>query len=162
MKMPAIVAQRWNGASPREKQMLLAALALVLGAFLWWVTLVPALATLRAADSQRLVLEAQLQQMQRMQAQAKTFQAQPRITFEDARRLLEASMKPLGTTAQLVLVGERATVTFKGASADAVAQWLAQVRLNARSVPTEARLLRNATGTWDGTLALNLGAPPAR
>jgi general secretion pathway protein M len=68
----------------------------------------------------------------------------------------------LGNTAQLVQVGERATVTFKGASADAVAQWLAQVRLNARSIPSEARLVRSAAGTWDGTLALNLGAPPAR
>jgi general secretion pathway protein M len=162
MKLPAILAQRWQGASQRERQMLLAALALVLGAFLWWVTLAPALATLRATDNQRRLLDAQLQQMQRLQAQAKTFQAQPRIAFEDARRLLEASMKPLGTTAQMVLVGERATVTFKGASADAVAQWLTQVRLNARSIPTEARLVRSAAGTWDGTLALNLGAPPAR
>jgi general secretion pathway protein M len=162
MKLPAILAQRWQGASQRERQMLLAALALVLGAFLWWVTLAPALATLRATDNQRRLLDAQLQQMQRLQAQAKTFQAQPRIAFEDARRLLETSMKPLGTTAQLVLVGDRATVTFKGASADAVAQWLAQVRLNARSIPTEARLVRSAAGTWDGTLALNLGAPPAR
>jgi general secretion pathway protein M len=162
MKLPAILAQHWQGASRRERQMLLAALALVLGAFVWWVTLAPALATLRATDSQRRLLDAQLQQMQRLQAQAKTFQAQPRIAFDDARRLLEASMKPLGSTAQLVQVGERATVTFKGASADAVAQWLAQVRLNARSFPGEARLVRSAAGTWDGTLALNLGAPPAR
>jgi general secretion pathway protein M len=162
MKLPAILAQHWQGASRRERQMLLAALALVLGAFVWWVTLAPALATLRATDSQRRLLDAQLQQMQRLQAQAKTFQAQPRIAFDDARRLLEASMKPLGNTAQLVQVGERATVTFKGASADAVAQWLAQVRLNARSIPGEARLVRSAAGTWDGTLALNLGAPPAR
>jgi general secretion pathway protein M len=135
---------------------LLLALALVLGALLWWVALAPALTTLRTTESQRRLLDAQLQQMQRLQAQAKVFQAQPRISFDEAQRLLQASVKPLGASAQLVLVGERATLTFKGASADALAQWLAQVRLNVRTVPTQARLTRNPAGSWDGTLTLNL------
>ena len=41
------------------------------------------------------------------------------------------------------------------------AQWLTQVRVNARSVPVEARLTRGAapTGaTWTGTLVMSL--PP--
>ena len=54
------------------------------------------------------------------------------------------------------MAGERATVSFKGASADALAQWLLQVRLNVRTVPSEARLLRGASGSWDGTVTLNL------
>jgi general secretion pathway protein M len=37
-----------------------------------------------------------------------------------------------------------------------LAQWLAQARLNARVVPSEAHLVQSATGTWDGTLVLNL------
>lgn len=156
MKLPPLLATRWQGASARERQLVLAALALVLLALVWWVGVAPALTTLRSAQTQRQLLDAQLQQMQSLQAQAKALQAQPRITFEEARRLLEASIKPFGASAQLMLAGERATLTLRGASADALAQWLTQVRLNVRAVPSEARLVRNASGAWDGTLTLNL------
>lgn len=156
MTLPPPLQARWDSVSRREQRLLLAALALVLGAVLWWVGLAPALATLRAADPQQRQLDLQLQQMQGLQAQAKTLQAQPFLSFAEARRLLEASVKPLGATAQLVVTGERVTVAFKGASPDALAQWLTQARLNARAVPSEARLVRNAAGTWDGTLVLTL------
>ena len=79
-----------------------------------------------------------------------------RPSAEEARRLLEASVKPLASTAQMTVVGERVSVTFKGVSADVLAQWLAQARLNAHAMPSEARLQRSATGTWDGTLVLSL------
>ncbi|WP_296445120.1 type II secretion system protein GspM [Rhodoferax sp. UBA5149] len=164
MKPLLILQARWRLVSRREQRLLLAALALVLAAVLWWLALAPALATLKAAEKQRAALDVQLQQMQRLQAQAKVLQAQPHITLADARRLLEASVKSLGNTAQLVVAGERVTVTLKGISADALAQWLAQARLNARAVPTEARLVRGAVGaagaalTWDGTLVLTLSA----
>ncbi|MDP3617488.1 MAG: type II secretion system protein GspM [Rhodoferax sp.] len=156
MKPPSLLAARWQAVSGRERQLVLAALALTLLALVWWLGVAPALATLRSAQTQRQLLDAQLQQMHNLQARAKTLQAQPRITFDEARRLLEASVKPLGASAQLLLAGERATVTLKGASADALAQWLTQVRLNVRAVPSEARLVRNASGAWDGTLTLHL------
>ena len=154
MKLLALIQVRWHSISRREQQLVLAALALLLAALLWWVGLAPALATLRSAENQHQLLAAQLQQMQRLQAQVKTLQAQPRMAFDDARRLLEASVKSPGATAQLAVAGERVTVTLKGASADAVAQWLMQARLNARAVPSEARLVRSAAGTWDGSLVL--------
>ena len=160
MKLPPLLQARWNGISGREQHLLLAALALVLAAVLWWVGLAPALATLRAAEGQHRLLDAQLQQMQRLQQQVKTLQAQPRMASDDARRMLEASVKQqFAGTAQMAVAGERVTVTLKGASADAVAHWLAQARLNARAVPAEARLVRNGAGTWDGILVLNLGTP---
>lgn len=158
MKLPALLQVRWNSLPRREQRLVLVALALLLVALLWWVGLAPALATLRSADKQHQLLAVQLQQMQRLQAQAKTLQAQPRLALLEARRLLEASVKPLGATAQLVVAGERVTVTLRGASADALAQWLTQARLNARAVPSEARLVRSAAGTWDGTLVLTLSA----
>jgi len=158
MKLPALLQVRWNSLPRREQRLVLVALALLLGALLWWVCLAPALATLRSADKQHQLLAVQLQQMQRLQAQAKTLQAQPRLALLEARRLLEASVKPLGATAQLMVAGERVTVTLRGASADALAQWLAQARLNARAVPSEARLVRSAAGTWDGMLVLTLSA----
>ncbi|MDO9195422.1 type II secretion system protein GspM [Rhodoferax sp.] len=160
MKLPPLLQARWNGISRREQHLMLAALALMLAALLWWVGLAPALATLRAAESQHLSLDAQLQQVQRLQQQVKTLQAQPRMAPDDARRVLEASVKQqFGATAQMAVAGERVTVTLKGASADALAQWLAQARLNARVAPSEARLTRSGAGTWDGTLVLSLGTP---
>lgn len=156
MNLRTLLSQRWQTYSGRERQLVVIATLLVLAAALWWIGLAPALATLRSAQSQRQVLEEQFQQMKMLQAQAKSLQAQPRITPDEARRLLEASVKPLGSTAQLNLVGERAVVTLRGASADALTQWLLQVRLNVRSTPSEARLVRASNGTWDGTVALNL------
>lgn len=155
---------RWRLVSRREQRLVLAALALVLLALLWGLAVAPAVATLKAAKQQRGALDAQWQQMQRLQAQAKVLQAQPPLSFDDARRLLEASIKPLGTSAQLMVSGERVTLSFKGVSADALAQWLAQVRLNARAVPSEARLVRGAAvaggapGGWSGTVVLSLSA----
>lgn len=156
MNLRSLLAQRWEAYSGRERQWVVLATLLVLAAALWWLGLAPALTTLRSAESQRQVLDSQLQQMKLLQAQAKSLQAQPRIAPDEARRLLEASVKPLGTTAQLSLAGERAVVTLKGASADALTQWLLQVRLNVRSTPSEARLVRASNGSWDGTVALNL------
>ncbi len=160
MNLPAQLQARWHGVSSREQRLVLAALALLLAALLWWVGLAPALATLRAAATQQRVLDVDLQQMRQLQAQAQSLQAQPKIAPDEARRRLETALKPMGATAQLTLVGERATLTLKGASADALAQWLTQVRLNARALPAEAHLLRNAAGGWDGTVVLNLGAGP--
>jgi general secretion pathway protein M len=162
MTLLTLLRQRWQAVPSREQRLLLAALFLVLAALLWWVGVAPALATLRSAQSQRLQLEAQLHQMQRLQVQAQALQAQPRLVIEEARRLLEASLKPLGAAAQLVPAGERMSVTFKAISADALAQWLIQARLNARAVPSEARLVRNAAGSWDGMVLLTLGSSPPR
>ena len=156
MTLPPALTARWNASSRREQHWILAALALVLGALVWWVALAPALATLRSAPPQQRLLEAQLNEMQRLQQQAKTLQAQPRLTPAESKRLLEASVKALGPNAQFAVSGERMTVTLKGASPDAVAQWLTQARLTARVSPTEARLVRNSAGTWDGALVLVL------
>lgn len=160
MMLPAPLQARWRVLKRREQQLVLAALALLLAAGLWWLALAPALATLRGAQSQHRLLDAQLQQMQRLQGQAATLQAQPRLAVAEARRLLQASVQQqFGAAAQLVLTGERVTVTLKGAGADALAQWLAQVRLNVRLLPDEARLQRNAAGGWDGTVVLLLRTP---
>ncbi len=156
MTMTSLLNSRWQALAQRERYWLLTAAWLVLAALLWWIAVSPALTTLRSAASQRTSLDAQLQQMMGLQAQAKALQAQPRIAAEEARRLLDASVKSLGSAAQLQLVGDRATVTLKALSADALAQWLLQVRLNVRTVPSEARLQRNAGGSWDGTVTLNL------
>ena len=150
---------RWRQVSPREQRAVLAAAVVLLLAALWWLGVAPALNTLRSAEPQHRLLDAQLQAMQTMQAQARALQAQPRVAPEEVRRQLEAAAKPLAPGLQLSLAGDRATITLKGVGADSLAQWLAQVRLNQRLQPVEARLRRSAAGAWDGTLVFNLGAP---
>jgi general secretion pathway protein M len=152
------VQGRWREVSPREQRLLLLALTVLALALLWWVALAPALKVLKSAPQQHLALDAQNQQMLRLQAQALALRAQPVVRADDARRALEASLKPLGTRAQMVVQVERVTVTLKGVAPDALAQWLAAARQNAHSVPSEAHLTRNAAGTWDGTVVLQLPA----
>ena len=156
MNLPA----RWTQLAPREKSLLGAALALIALALLWQLMLVPSLHTLRTATAQGLALDAQLQHMQSLQMQARALQKQAPLTYDDAVRALNLSTKQtLGNTAQVSVVAERANVTLQAARADALAQWLAQARVNARSTPLEAHLTRLATPagvTWSGRLVMTL------
>lgn len=163
MKMPAALQPlqaRWAEMPAREKKLVTLAAGLVLAAVLWQLLLAPALTTVRQADAQARVLDAELQHMKTLQAQAQSLQNQPALDPAQALRALEqATRQVLGATTPLQVSGERATVTLQGASADAVAQWLAQARLNARSVPLEARLTRAANGggsRWSGAIVMSL------
>lgn len=150
---------RWAGLAPREQALVAAAAALLVLALLWWVAIGPAVSTLRSAESQHRELDAQLQQMRRLQAQARAMQAQPKLNHDEAMRQLEAAIRQqLGTSARYAISGDRVTLTLTNTPAQALAQWLSQVRTNARAIPGEARLARNAAGGWDGSLVLTL--PP--
>lgn len=177
-RLTAPLQTHWQALAPREQNLVLAAGGLVALALLWWVALAPALATLRAAPARHAALDTQLQRMHSLQAEAQQLQAAPRTTPGDTVGALRTALtQRLGNTAQLNVVGDRATVTLKGAPADAVAQWLAQARSNARATPVEARLARSAPAAasnapapvtlgnggaplprWDGTVVLALPA----
>lgn len=150
---------RWDALAPREKMLGAAAVALVGATLIWLLAIGPALGTLRNAEDQRRTLDAQLQRMRTLQSQAQALQAQPKQNPEQAARLLEQSVtQRLGTSARAAVAGDRVTVTLAGTPPDALAQWLAQARANARALPSEARLTRNPSGLWDGSLVLTL--PP--
>ena len=158
MKIDALRA-RWQALAPREQALVAAAGGLVALALLWWIALGPAIATLRSADAQHRALDRQLLQMRRLQAQARAMQSQPRQGQDESLRQLEGAIRQqLGLSARYTIAGERVTVTLTNAPAAALAQWLSQVRTNARAIPGEARLTRNAAGGWDGTLVLTLPA----
>lgn len=161
-----VLRARWQALAPREQNLVLAAGTVVALALLWWVALSPALTTLRAAPARHAALDAQLQRMQGLQAEAQALQAAPRSSPGDAVGTLRSALtQRLGATAQLNVVGDRATVTLKGAPADALAQWLAQARSNARATPVEARLARSTAAVAGSTTApaapAALGSNPA-
>jgi general secretion pathway protein M len=153
---------RWRQLAAREKTFLASALALVVLALLWQLVLAPSLLTLRTSTAQAAALDAQLQHMQSLQTQASALQRQAPLAYDEALRALNlATKQTLAATAQINVVADRANVMLQAANADALAQWLAQARLNARSVPLEARLTRAATptgATWTGSLVMSL--PP--
>lgn len=150
---------KWAALAPRERMLVLAASGLVALALAWWVALGPALATLRDAEAQHRTLDAQLAHMRRLQAEAKAMQALPKQGPEEAMRQLEGAIRQqLGTSARYSIAGDRVTVTLTNTPPAALAQWLSQIRTNARAIPGEARLARNAGGGWDGSLVLALPA----
>jgi len=170
----------WPELEPREQRMITIGAVLVVLALLWWVALAPALRTLSSAPTEHARLDAQLQQMTSLQAQAKALQSQPRASRDDAVRALETSVRQsFGPNAQMqpAAAGEGMTVAVRAAPADTLAQWLAQARSNARAVPREAHLTRSAQGggapasgaaapkgdeparvRWDGTMVMGLPA----
>ena len=172
----------WAGLAAREQRWVAAAAALLGAALIWWLAMAPALKTLRAAPAQHAALDSQLQTMRAQAAQAKEFRAQRALSFDESQRALESSVKQtLGTGANVAINDSRANLSLKNVSADALAVWLNQARINARVVPSEVRLTRSAApavaasgatlGTapgalpgasnpqhWDGTIALTL--PP--
>ena len=161
MKTPPLLQTRWAALQPREKTLVLASAVLVLAALLWWLALAPALKTLRSAPQQHQALDAQLEQMKRLQAQATQMQSQPVLDQAASRRALDAAVKQrLGATTQVNVVGDRATVILKAGPADAIAPWLAQVRTNARALPVEVKLNRSSTPPATASAA-GKGAAPA-
>ncbi len=152
---------RWQRLAAREQALVLLSAAVLALALAWLLLLAPPLQAWRASAARHAALDAQLRQMQQLQAEARQLQEAPRAPPGDALAALRASTAQLlGTHAQVAVLGEQVTVTLQGAPADALARWLAQVRTGARAVPLQARLTRSPSGppAWSGTLTL--GLPP--
>jgi general secretion pathway protein M len=155
---------RWRALTPRDRVLAVAALVVLLAAALWGLMLRPALSTWRTAPAQRQALDLQLQRMQQLQSQANamrdtrgaTAQPLPPVTRDDSQRALEAAVRQhFGEAARLTTGPQGATLRLNGVSGQALAQWLAQARIEARTLPTEARLERQTGGTWSGQMTLS-------
>lgn len=150
------VSAWWSQRPAREKPLLLSALLLVTVALLWWVALAPALRTLSGFEAKWSAQDAQLQAMLRQQTQAQSLSAQSKIsTAVASQALMTAVQQSFGGQADLAVQGNSATVTLRGVSGEALAQWLATARANARSAPVQAHLTRGPNG-WMGTLQMGL------
>ena len=157
MNWQTLLRARWQAASRRERRSLMLAVAVLALALLWWLALAPALAVWRTAPTQHLQLQAQMQNMLELQAQARALQALPMLNPAESRRSLEESLQALGKTAQMTVQADRLSVTLKGVSAQALAQWLSSSRQNAHLVPTEVHLT-HAADAWDGSVVFTLPA----
>ena len=150
---------RWAAFAPRERRLLSLAAA-VLGLFLLWTLAVaPAWRTLRSAPAQLDTLDAQLQQMQALAAEAGRLRGAPPVPLDQAQAALSAATARLASPAsKLSLQGERALLSLKGVSALQLSAWLAEARAGARARVVEATLTQTGPGTYDGSLTLALGA----
>lgn len=150
---------RWNSIAPRERRLVTAA-ALVLAAFLAWTVLIrPAWQTLRTAAAQLDVLDADLQAMQRLAAEAIELRATTSIGAGQSTLALTAASDRLGGKARLSVQRDRAVLTLDGIGSDALRGWLLEVRSGARARVIEAQLARTAQG-FVGTITVAIGGAP--
>jgi general secretion pathway protein M len=164
----------WAALGAREKRLVSMA-ALVVGlALLWIVGISPAWRTVREAPAKQAIIDKQLQTMHAMVAEATSLRGQRALSYDESLGSLENSVKQtLGSSASLTVNDGRASVNLKAVSADALALWLNQTRVNARLVPSEARLQRSAAApaaassaasgnpkaaAWDGVIVLQMPA----
>lgn len=155
--------QAWRQLAVREHRLLQAGAVVLLLALVVMLGIQPAWRVLASAPAEQARLQAQWQRMQQLAAQAQPWQTQepvpPRAPADASAALDAAVRQQLGAQARLQLAGERASVSFSAVPPDALARWLQDVRLNARALPVEARLTRDAAGQWGGTLVMALPAP---
>lgn len=153
----------WDSLQARERRSVILAGSVIALALLWWLLIAPPLALLKTATAERDALRVQSAHMQSLKQEADALQALPKLGHDDAWRALEqATQQHLGEAASLNRSGEQAQVALDEASADELASWLAAVRVNARAIPTQARLQQaantddGAPPRWSGTLTLAL------
>lgn len=153
--------------SARERTAVTVATWVIGLGLLWWLAIAPAISALQQAPARHAKADAQLAQMQRLAATAEAVRSQSNAQppgRDEVLRALETATQGLGETAQLSVLGDRATVTLRNTPPAALAQWLSQVRINARLLPLESQITREpGSPGWSGTLVLTgpgLGGTP--
>jgi general secretion pathway protein M len=161
--LPALAAlrtqarARWRSFAPRER-LALAIGGVLLALFIAWSLLVaPAWRVSREAPVELDRLETQLQQMQRLAADARTLKGTPAVTAAQAVEPLKAATARLGNKASLVFQGDRATLTLTGVSGEALRDWLGEARSAAHARPIDVQLTRSGDG-YAGLVVVSLGA----
>jgi len=147
----------WRSRAPRERIALTIGGALLGGFVVWSLLIAPAWRTARSAPAELDRLEVQLQQMQRLAADAKALQGAPSVSGAQAAVALRTATERLGGNASLVFQGDRATLTLSGVPGDALRSWLGEARSAARARATDVQLTRNAEG-FAGIIVVSLGA----
>jgi general secretion pathway protein M len=151
--------QAWKARTPRERQAI-GVVAVVLVLFLVWTLFVqPAWRSLREAPAQLDVLDAQMQQMQRLAAESRELRGTAPVSSAQAAAALKAATDRLGDAGKITLLGDRATLTLNGATPEALRAWMNEARNAARARPVEAQWVRGPKG-YSGSLSVTLAGAP--
>lgn len=148
----------WSGLAERERRSASLAVLAVSLLLLWVVAVQPALRTVREAPAKLDQLDTELQQIQQLAAETHKLRAVPQVTPAQAAAALRSATERWGEQAQVVIQGERATLTLKGMRGDELGSWLADARSTAHAQPIEAQLVRGAEG-YTGTITVRIGDP---
>lgn len=146
---------RWQALAPRERLALASAGAIVALFLVWTIAIQPAWKTVRSAPAQLDQLEVQLQSMQRLAAEARDLRALPPVSTAQASLALKGATDRLGPKAQVVVQGDRATLTLNSVPPEALRGWLGEVRSAARARPLEVRLTQGPQG-YSGSIVVTL------
>jgi general secretion pathway protein M len=160
-------AERWAQLSARERAWVRVAGVVLVLALLWQVALAPALRVWRESPSRHAQLDRQQAELLTLQAQARSLQAQPVLSAQEARDTLTQLTRDLLPGAQLVAQADHHRVVLKGVSGAHLSQWLSAIRQTAQARVLDMRLQRSPTSPdiptmWDGQITLQgpqRGAP---
>lgn len=151
-----VARDAWKRLAARERWMV-AAMALVVGAFLLWsLAIAPAWRQTQSAPAEIEALEQELQQMRRLAAEVRDLRGAAPVGAAQAGLSLKAATDRLGPSARLALQPDRAVLTLQGVSGEQLRAWLAEARSGARARPVEAQITRGAQG-YSGTVVVALG-----
>lgn len=146
----------WDGMSRRDRRVAIVVAWVAALALLWMKGVAPAWQTLHDAPLKQQQLEAQLDEMRRLAAEARGLRDAPRLPPDQAQTALRAATARLGDKARLQMQADRAVVQMTGVAGPDIVAWLAEVRAGARMRPLQAQLLRSGQG-YNGTVVVALG-----
>ena len=153
--MSTAMSTFWEQRNPRERQLLGVGAAVLAAAVLWFIAISPALQTYRVSATAHAKVDAELANMLGMAAEATKLKAMPRANAAEVQTWLDSATKKLGK-ASFAMQGGRVQVSFTGATPEALAAYLAEARLKAQLVPSEAHWKKNANLLWDGSIVFEL------
>ena len=147
------VRERWAGLQPRERMGLSAALVLLALFLVWSQLLAPGLRLWREAPAQHLRLDAQMQRMLDLRAQAEALKGQTMKAPEQWLEGLAVATRSLGAS-ELVWSGNTANVRLQNCTPQALARWLSDLGPLWQLQLSQASLKLNEEGLWQGQLTV--------
>ncbi|MDE2397975.1 MAG: type II secretion system protein M [Burkholderiales bacterium] len=147
----------WRGLAVRERRMVALGAAVLGGYALLAFAVLPAWHRIASAPARLDALDARIQAMQALAAEARALRATPPLAAAQALAALQAATARLGDKGRLSIQGDRAVLSLSGVDGTQLRDWLAEVRSGARARPLEAQITRGASG-YAGTVTLALGA----
>jgi general secretion pathway protein M len=151
--------ERWDRLAARERQLTLAAVAVVAVFVVVTLGIRPAWRILKEAPPQLDALDNELQTMQRLAGEVRELRTTPTIGMAQSALALKAATDRIGERARLTVQGDRAVLTLDGVSGTALRSWLLEVRTGARARAIGAQLTRGPQG-FTGTVTVALGGTP--